>query len=111
MPKLDKTEMIKAYQNILLVHCHDDRELSRAVLEIERAAFLDGYYFSFAIRSCKAGKRPKTGMDLFLSNKKVRMRSVLSIRPGAFCLCGDSHSAVFQPKFSRQPRSHFSGLK
>ena len=48
--------MIKAYQNILLVHSHDDRDLSKAVLEIERTAFLDGHYFSFAIRTCKLCK-------------------------------------------------------
>ena len=49
----ERTEMIKAYQNILIVHSHDARELSNAVLEIERSAFLDGYYLSFAIRYCK----------------------------------------------------------
>lgn len=48
--------MIKSYQNILLVHSHDARELSKAVLEIERAAFLDGHYFSFAIRACNLCK-------------------------------------------------------
>jgi predicted metal-binding protein len=31
-------------------------ELSKAVFEIERAAFLDGYYFSFAIRTCNLCK-------------------------------------------------------
>jgi len=49
----ERTEMIKAYQNILLVRSHDARELSKAILEIERTAFLNGHYFSFAIRSCK----------------------------------------------------------
>ena len=48
--------MIRAYQHILLVHANDARKLSKAVLEIERAAFLDGHYFSFAIRSCKLCK-------------------------------------------------------
>ena len=52
----ERTEMIKAYQNILLVHSHDDRELSKAVLEIERTAFLDGHYFAFGIRTCKLCK-------------------------------------------------------
>jgi len=52
----ERTEIIKAYQNILLVHSHDDRELSKAVLEIERTAFLDGHYFAFTIRSCKLCK-------------------------------------------------------
>ena len=52
----ERTEMIKAYQNILLVHSHNDRELSKAVLEIERTAFLDGHYFAFAIRFCKLCK-------------------------------------------------------
>ena len=49
----ERTEMIKAYHNILFLHSHDARELSIAVLEIERAAFLDGYYFSFGIRYCR----------------------------------------------------------
>jgi predicted metal-binding protein len=48
----ERTEMIKAYKYILLVHSHDARELSKAVLEIERIAFLDGHYLSFAIRQC-----------------------------------------------------------
>jgi predicted metal-binding protein len=52
----ERTEMIKAYQSILLVHSHDAGELSKAVLDIERTAFLDGHYFSFAIRSCKLCK-------------------------------------------------------
>ena len=52
----ERTEMVKAYQNILLVHSHNARELSKAVLEIESAAFLDGYYLSFAIRYCKLCK-------------------------------------------------------
>ena len=48
----ERVEMIRRYNNVLLVRSHDARELSLAVLEIERAAFLDGYYFAFAIRAC-----------------------------------------------------------
>jgi predicted metal-binding protein len=48
----ERVEMVKRYHAILLVHSHHPRELSEAVLEIERAAFLDGYYFASAIRSC-----------------------------------------------------------
>jgi predicted metal-binding protein len=48
----ERVEMIKRYKHILLIHSHDARTLSKAVLEIERAAFLDGYYFAFAIRTC-----------------------------------------------------------
>ena len=48
----ERVEMVKRYSRILLVHSHDVRQLSVAVLEIERTAFLDGYYFAFAIRSC-----------------------------------------------------------
>jgi len=52
----ERVEMVKKYNDILLVHSHDDRELSAAVLEIERAAFLDGYRFAFAIRTCNLCK-------------------------------------------------------
>jgi predicted metal-binding protein len=48
----ERVEMIKRYNHILLVHSHDERALSAAVLEIERIAFLDGYYFAFAVRAC-----------------------------------------------------------
>jgi predicted metal-binding protein len=48
----ERVEMVKKYNRILLVHSHDARELSAAVLEIERIAFLDGYYFAFALRTC-----------------------------------------------------------
>ncbi len=52
----ERMEMIKAYRNILLVHAHDEKQLSRAVLEIERAAFLDGHYFASAVRCCRLCK-------------------------------------------------------
>ena len=52
----ERTEMIKAYHNILLVHSHDANDLSKAVFEIERTAFLDGHYLAFAIRYCKLRK-------------------------------------------------------
>lgn len=52
----ERVEMVKSYNHILLVHSHDARELSIAVLEIEKAAFLDGYYFAFAIRYCNLCK-------------------------------------------------------
>ena len=52
----ERVEMVKGYSHILIVHSHDARELSRAVLEIERTAFLDGYYFAFAIRTCNLCK-------------------------------------------------------
>ena len=52
----ERTDMIKAYKNILLVHSHNATDLSKVVLEIERVAFLDGHYFSFAIRYCRLCK-------------------------------------------------------
>jgi predicted metal-binding protein len=42
-----RVEMVKGYDHILLVHSHGARELSIAILEIEKTAFLDGYYFCF----------------------------------------------------------------
>jgi predicted metal-binding protein len=52
----ERVEMIKRYNHILLVHSYDAKTLSEAVLEIERAAFLDGNYFAFAIRFCNLCK-------------------------------------------------------
>jgi predicted metal-binding protein len=48
----ERTNMIRSYQHVLLLHSHDAKQLSIAVLDIERAAFLDGYYFASSIRSC-----------------------------------------------------------
>jgi len=52
----ERVEMIKRYNHILLVRSNDARALSKAVLEIERTAFLDGNYFAFAIRFCNLCK-------------------------------------------------------
>jgi predicted metal-binding protein len=52
----ERVEMIKRYNHILLAHSNDARELSIAVLEIERTAFMDGYYFACAIRYCNLCK-------------------------------------------------------
>jgi predicted metal-binding protein len=48
----ERVEMIRCYTQILFLHSHNAREMSEAVLEIERAAFLDGYYFACAIQGC-----------------------------------------------------------
>jgi predicted metal-binding protein len=48
----ERIEMIRSYTQILFLHSHNAREISRAILEIERAAFLDGYYFASAIQGC-----------------------------------------------------------
>ena len=48
----ERVEMINSYRTILLLHSHEAQELGQAVLEIEKVAFLDGYYFAFAIRAC-----------------------------------------------------------
>ena len=48
----ERMRMVNAYQNILMLHSHDAREISWAVFELERAAFLDGNYFAFGIRYC-----------------------------------------------------------
>jgi predicted metal-binding protein len=52
----ERVEMVKSYKNILIVHSHDARQLSLAVLEIERTAFIDGFYFAFALRACNLCK-------------------------------------------------------
>jgi len=52
----ERVEIVKRYNHILLVHSHDVRHLSSTLLEIERAAFLDGYYFAFTIKSCSLCK-------------------------------------------------------
>jgi len=48
----ERIDIIKNYKHILLLHSHNARQLSIAVLEIERVAFLDGYYFASAVRCC-----------------------------------------------------------
>lgn len=48
----ERVEMIKHYSHVLLLHSHNARDLSIAVLDIEKTAFFDGYYFAFGIRYC-----------------------------------------------------------
>lgn len=52
----ERIEMVRSYRNILMLHSHNPQALSAAVLEVERAAFLDGYYFAFALRTCNLCK-------------------------------------------------------
>lgn len=69
----ERVEIVQKYRHILVVHAHDGGKLSRAVLEIERQAFLDGYYFAFAVRACNlcVACRIKTG-EPCLFPEKVR---------------------------------------
>lgn len=53
----ERLQMIKAYKNILLIHSNNGMDVSRAALEIERQAFLDGNHLAFAIRYCNLCKQ------------------------------------------------------
>jgi predicted metal-binding protein len=48
----ERVQMVSAYEHVLLLHSHDAGQVSCAVHQIERAAFLDGHYFAFAIQAC-----------------------------------------------------------
>jgi predicted metal-binding protein len=52
----ERVAMVKNYNRILLVHSQNANKLSSALLKIERTAFLDGFYFAFAIRYCHVCK-------------------------------------------------------
>jgi predicted metal-binding protein len=45
-------ETLKRYQWGVIVGCTDKNESQRVSLEIERRAFLDGYYFAFSLADC-----------------------------------------------------------
>jgi predicted metal-binding protein len=53
----ERLQMIKADKNILFIHSHDGGDVSRACLEIERRAFLDGNPLAFAVRYCNLCKK------------------------------------------------------
>jgi len=53
----ERLKMIQAYSHILMVHANNGQDVSRAVLEIERQAFLDGHHLAFAIRYCSLCKK------------------------------------------------------
>lgn len=48
----DRVKAARSYKMVLLLHSNNSRDVSRAVIEIEREAFLDGYYFAFGIKCC-----------------------------------------------------------
>lgn len=48
----ERVKMVKQYKTILLLHSHDVQQLGKVVLEIEKTAFLDGYYLAFAVNAC-----------------------------------------------------------
>ena len=59
----ERVAMIRKYEHILFVHSHDATALSNALLEIERSAFLDGYYLAFALRYCHVCKTCATEQE------------------------------------------------
>lgn len=69
----ERVQMVSSYEHILLLHSHDAGELSRAVLHVERAAFLDDNYFAFAIRACNlCGSCALKDGDPCVAPEKVR---------------------------------------
>jgi len=83
----DFARIIKHYKKVLLVHTRDKKLSQNISYEIERQAFLDGYYFAFSLSDCavckeccypKACRAPKKarpamqalGIDVFATARK-----------------------------------------
>lgn len=45
-------DMFSRYQGGVIVHAHDKRLSQKISYEIERRAFVDGYYFAFSLSDC-----------------------------------------------------------
>ena len=45
-------EMLSRYKSGVIIHTHDKALSQRISFEIERQAFLDGYYFAFSMSDC-----------------------------------------------------------
>lgn len=45
-------QVLKKYKWGVIIHCHDKKDSQRISFEIERQAFLDGYYFAFSLSDC-----------------------------------------------------------
>ena len=63
--------MVKQYNTILLLHSQDARQMSKVILELEKYAFLDGYYLASALRCCNFCKvcQVKKGNDCIHPDK------------------------------------------
>lgn len=48
----ERVGALKKYTHILLVHSHSGQDVTKALLELEKKAFLDGYYLAIAMRYC-----------------------------------------------------------
>lgn len=45
-------KVLKKYSWGIIIHCHDKKSSQKISFEIERQAFLDGYYFAFSLSDC-----------------------------------------------------------
>jgi predicted metal-binding protein len=44
--------ILKKYSSAILIHSNDNRTAQRIALDIEKMAFIDGYYFAFSLSDC-----------------------------------------------------------
>jgi len=84
--------IFKHYKSGIVIHCHDKKPSQKISLEIERLAYLDGYYFALSLSDCAIcpeckGKKglpcvaPKLarpafhsiGVDVFLTAKNLEL--------------------------------------
>ena len=74
----ERIQMVKQYRTILLLHSQDARQLTKTILELEKAAFLDGYYLACALRCCNYCKecQAQNGKDC-IHPEKIRPCEVL----------------------------------
>jgi predicted metal-binding protein len=52
----ERVQMVKQYNKIFLLHSNNPQQLSKVILKLEKSFFLDGYYFTMALRACNLCK-------------------------------------------------------
>jgi len=83
----ERIDMIKKYKHILVVHSHDAGEISNTLIKLEKIAFLDGYYFAFALSVCSL-------CESCFSEKGEKCPKANKVRPCEQMFCIDVYKTV-----------------
>jgi len=102
--------IFKHYKSGIIVHCHDKKPCQQISLEIERQAYLDGYYFALSLSDCAICSECKGKQNAPCIAPKLARPAFHSIGVDVFLTANNLNLPLYPLKNTTDQQNWFSAI-
>ena len=103
-------QIFKHYKSGVIIHCNDKQPSQKISLEIEKKAFVDGYYFAFSLSDCAICAECKGHKGLPCAAPKLARPAFHSIGVDVFKTARNLGMPLYTLKDETQQQNWYSAV-